>query len=295
MKILVAGASGLVGSALVPHLRARGHTVATLVRRPPTSPDEHEWDPARHDLPDAALEGVDAVVNLAGAGVADKRWTPEYKQTILTSRVDSTATLARALARSRPTASLVQASAIGYYGNDRGDQILTERSTPGTDFLADVCARWEAAADPARHAGCRVATIRTGLVMSRRGGTFGRLLPLFRLGLAGPLADGAMWWSWITLADQVGAIEFLLDTDIGGPVNLVSPDPRPNRTVTKAVAAAMHRPALLPVPKIALRVALGEFSEDALASQRVLPDILLDAGFPFRHPTLADAAAWFAG
>lgn len=294
MKIVAAGASGLIGTPLVASLREAGHEVVTLVRRPPERAGEFQWSPSDGLLPGEALEGIDAAINLAGAGIGDRRWTESYKELLVSSRLDCTKTLATALAKANPHAALVQGSAMGYYGNDRGQAKLTETSRPGTDFLADLCVKWEAAADPAREAGCRVTYLRTGLVMTPKGGSFGKLMPLFKTGLAGPLGDGKMWWSWITLPDMVGAIQFLLNTDIEGPVNLASPDPATNRDVTKALAHAMKRPSFLPVPKFALQTVLGELAENVLASQRLVPNILLDAGFPYQHPNLQVAADWFA-
>lgn len=294
MKIVVSGASGLIGRPLVRRLRADGHEVVQLVRRTPRQPGEAAWDPGRGEVDEAALDGVDAAVNLSGAGIGEHRWTEEYKREIRASRVAATRTLAAALAGlDRPPRALLNASAIGYYG-DRGDEELVESSPPGTSFLADVCQDWEAAARPAEDAGIRVTYLRTGLVMSPRGGAFGRLLPLFRLGLGGRLGDGRMWWSWITLEDQIGAIRFLLDTDLPGPVNLTGPAPARNADVTRELGRALHRPAVLRVPRLALRTALGEFAEDVTSSQRVLPARLTDAGYTFRHPDLASACRWVA-
>lgn len=292
MKVVVSGASGLIGSALVPHLRVRGDEVLTLVRREPRRPDEVRWDPTAGEVDVAALAGVEAAVHLSGAGVGDHRWTDAYKKTILSSRVDSTRTLARALAGLNPLPQvMVSGSAIGYYG-ERGDEVLTERSASGDGFLSDVVQAWEAAAGDASAAGIRVAYTRTGLVMSPRGGAFGRLLPLVKLGLGGPLGSGRQWWSWITLRDDVRARAFLLDTEVSGPVNLTAPTPLPQREVTVALARAVHRPAVLPAPAAALRLALGEFAGDVLSSQRVTPDALLAAGFTFEQPEIEAAARW---
>jgi uncharacterized protein (TIGR01777 family) len=292
VRILVTGASGLVGQPLVRRLRADGHEVVQLVRREPRRPGEARWDPGAGTIDAAALDGVDAVVNLAGAGVGDRRWTPEYQRVIRDSRVQATRTLATALAglRTRPRV-LLNASAIGYYGH-RGDEPLTEASGPGRSFLAGVVCDWEGATTPAREAGIRVTLLRSGLVMAPRGGAFGRLLPLFRLGLGGRLGDGGMWWSWITLEDEIGAIRFLLERDVEGPVNLTGPEPARNAEVTRALAAALHRPAPFSVPPVALRVGLGGFAEEVLASQRVLPERLLAAGYTFRQPDLAAACRW---
>ena len=296
MKIVVSGASGLIGQPLVQALRGDGHEVVRLVRREPKEPDEARWDPAAGTVDAAALDGVDAAVNLSGANVGGRRWTEDYKREIRDSRVDSTHTLATALARlPRPPAVLLNGSAIGFYG-DRGDEELTEDSPAGDSFLAGVVRDWEAAAAPAQDAGIRVTNLRSGLVMSARDGAFGRLLPVFRLGLGGPLGGprhaGQMWWSWITLADEVGAIRFLLDHDVPGPVNLTGPAPARNAEVTRELGKALHRPARLPVPYASLRAALGEFAEEVMASQRVLPTRLTAAGYTFAQPTLPEACRW---
>ena len=295
MKVAVTGASGLIGSALVPHLRARGDEVLTLVRRAPHAPGEVRWDPDAGDVDLAGLAGTDAVIHLSGAGVGDQRWTEEYKQLILTSRVNSTRTIATAMAALDPLPSvLVSGSAMGIYG-DRGDEQLTERSAPGEGYFPDVVTAWEAAADPAREAGIRVASTRTSLVMSRTGGAFGRLVPLVRLGLGGPLGSGRQWWSWLTLHDDVRARAFLLDNDVSGPVNLSSPQPLPQRDIAAALGRAAHRPAVLPVPAFVLRAVIGEFASDILASARMLPTVLTDAGFTFEHPDIESAARWTLG
>ncbi len=293
MKIAVTGASGLIGSALVPHLRARGDEVLTLVRRAPERPGEVRWDPASGDVDLAGLAGTQAVIHLSGAGVGDHRWTDEYKQQILDSRVDSTRTIATAMAALNPLPTvLVSGSAMGYYG-ERGDEVLTESASAGEGFLADVVTAWEAAAEPASDAGIRVAFTRTSLVMSRHGGAFGKLLPLVRLGLGGPLGSGRQWWSWLTLEDDVRARAFVVDTpSVSGPVNFASPEPLRQRDVVAALGRAAHRPTLLPAPSFALRLALGEFAGDILTSARLAPDALTRAGFVFDHPDMASAATW---
>jgi uncharacterized protein len=292
VKVVVTGATGLIGSALVPHLRARGHEVITLVRREPRGPGEVRWQPGS-PLDPAALTGVQGAVHLAGAGVGDHRWTDEYKDTILRSRVDGTRTLVDALSALEPRPQvLVSGSAIGYYG-ERGDEPLVETAPPGSGFLTEVVLAWEKEAQRAAEAGLRVCTVRTGLVMSRSGGAFGRLLPLVRLGAGGPLGSGRQWWSWITLDDEVAALAFLLENDaVSGPVNLTSPDPHRQWDLVRALARRVHRPALLPAPAFALRMVLGEFSQELTVSQRVLPERLLDAGFSFGHPDLDSAADW---
>ena len=290
MKIVVSGASGLIGTALVPLLRDQGHEVVRLVRRPPAAADEIRWDPAAGELDVTALRGVEAAVHLAGAGVGDHRWTDAYKRTIHDSRVNGTRTIASALARLDPAPGvLVSASAIGWYG-DTGDAAVDESAPAAQDFLARVVVDWEAAAEPARAAGIRVVHPRTGLVLTAKGGALQRLLPIFRLGAGGRIGSGRQYWSWITLEDELRALLFLLETPtMTGPVNLTGPAPATNAEVTASLARAVHRPALVPVPKLALRVALGEFSRDIVGSQRVLPRKLLDAGFTFDQPDLDSA------
>jgi uncharacterized protein (TIGR01777 family) len=252
------------------------------------------WDPRTGELDPAALEGADAVVNLAGAGIGDHRWTPAYKQTLLGSRTTTTSLLARTIARldSRPV--LVNSSAIGAYGS-RGDEVLTEASGRGDDFLAGLVQAWENATSPASDAGARVVWLRSGVVFAPSGGALGKLLPILRLGLGGPLGSGRQWWSWITLTDEVAAIRHVIGTDVGGPVNAVAPEPTTNRAVVRALAQALHRPAVLPVPRFALRVALGQFADDLVASQRVVPGVLARTNFSWTHATPQDAARWVAG
>lgn len=295
MRVIVTGASGLIGSALVQRLQAGGHEVVRLVRRPPGGPGEVRWDPATGEVDTGALGAVEAAVHLAGAGVGDHRWTDAYKRTIHDSRVLGTRTLVRALRDLRPAPQvLVSGSAVGFYGS-RGEQELTEDSPPGHGFLAGVVRDWEAEATAASDAGIRVVLARTGLVLSRQGGALGRLLPLLRLGLGGPLGNGRQWWPWITLDDEVSALEFLLTAPLSGPVNLSAPEPARNRDLTAALGRQLHRPTLLPAPAAALRLAVGEFAEDVLASQRVLPRRLLRAGFGFAQPTVPDAVRWVTG
>jgi uncharacterized protein (TIGR01777 family) len=293
MRVLITGSTGLVGSALVPALRSGGHDVVRLVRRTPSEPDEVRWDPAGGQVDRAGLSGVDAVVHLAGAGVGERRWTEAYKRTIRDSRVLGTRTLVRALGElPTPPQTLISASAIGWYG-ERGDEVLIEGSPPGEGFLAGVVRDWEAEALAAEQAGIRVVTVRSGLIMSRTGGAFGRrLLPLTKLGLGGPLGNGRQWWSWITLEDQVNALRFLLENPLKGAVNVTGPEPARQRDVAAAIAHAAHRPSAVPAPAFALRLVLGEFSGEILGSQRVLPTRLRDAGFTFRHDHLDAAAAW---
>ncbi|GAA2023893.1 TIGR01777 family oxidoreductase [Pseudokineococcus marinus] len=294
MKVVVCGASGLIGTALRERLVERGHQVVQLVRREPSGPDQVRWDPARRRLDAGALEGVEAAVNLSGAGVGDQRWTPAYQREVLASRTEPTRTLAEALARLEPRPRvLVQGSAIGVYGH-RGEEVLTESSAPGSTFLADVVLDWEAAARPAQDAGIRTAFARTGLVMAPGAGAFGKLLPLLRLGLGGPLGDGRQWWSWITLEDEVSALVHLLETDVEGPVDLTGPAPVRNAELTRALGRAFGRPTLLPVPRLALRAVVGGFADEILASQRVLPTVLQRSGFRFAHEDVDAAARWLA-
>jgi uncharacterized protein len=292
VKIAVTGASGLIGTALVTRLHSGGHDVVRLVRHAPRAADEVSWDPEGGAVDLDGLAGVEGVVHLAGAGVGDHRWTDEHKRAIRDSRVLGTRTLVKALTAMDPLPRvLVSGSATGFYG-DRGDEELTEQSPPGQGFLAGVVRAWEAETEPAAAAGIRVAHIRSGLVMAAEGGAFGRLLPLVKLGLAGPLGSGRQWWPWITLDDHIAAVEFLLTHEVAGPFNLTAPHPAPQKDVVRALARAAHRPAWLPAPKAALRVALGELSDDILASQRVLPRRLVAEGFTFRHPELDGAAEW---
>jgi len=287
VRVIVSGATGLIGRALVAALRDRGDEAVGLGRGVPHGAGEARWDPAAGQLDPAVLEGADAVVHLAGAGIGDRRWSPGRRREIVASRVDSTTLLARTLARlERPPEVLVSASAVGWYG-DRGDEELTEDSGPGTGFLAELCRSWEDATAEAAAAGRRVVRLRSGVVLSARGGALARQLPLFRLGLGGRLGDGRQWLSWISLDDEVGAILHAIgDRSLHGAVNATAPAPVTNRDFTAALGAALHRPALLPVPRAALHLALGaELADEmVLAGQRVLPRRLLDAGFGFRHP-----------
>jgi hypothetical protein len=294
VKIAVTGASGLIGTALVTRLHAAGHDVVRLVRRPPRAADEVSWDPDGGNVDLDGLAGLDAAVHLAGAGVGDHRWTDDYKRTIRNSRVLGTRTLVKALTALDPLPSvLVSASGVDFYGEDRGEEELTEDSAVGEGFLPAVCLAWEAETEPASAAGIRVARIRSGLVMSPSGGAFGRMLPLVKAGLGGPLGSGKQWWPWITLEDEVAAIEFLLTHDASGPFNLAAPHPARQKDVMKALARAAHRPALpVPAPKAALRIALGEFAGAVVGSKRVLPRRLVASGFTFRHPELDGAAEW---
>jgi len=289
-RIAVSGASGLIGAALVRSLRADGHEVVRLVRHPARAGDEVEWDPRREYVDAAGLVGCDAVVHLAGAGVGDHRWTPAYKREIRDSRVRGTTAVAEAIASlDVPPKVLVSGSAIGYYG-DTGDRAVDESAPAGEGFLPSVCVEWEAATAAAQEAGVRTVHARTGLVVGRAGGAWGRLFPLFRAGLGGRLGDGRQYWSFIALHDEVAALRHLLDTEsLSGPVNLTGPDPVTNAEVTAAMGRVLRRPTLLTAPAPALRLVLGDFAKDVLGSQRVLPSRLLDSGFAFAFPGI-DAA-----
>lgn len=284
-RIAITGASGLIGSALVGHLKSEGHTVQRLVRRATVAPDEIQWDPKTGYVDIEALRGVDAVIHLAGVGVGDKRWTKRYKSEILNSRLLGTTAIANAVAEVKPQV-FISASAIGWYG-DSGNRAVVETDSVGNDFLAAVCREWEGAADLAGDV--RTVKLRTGLVLDPTGGALGRMLPLFRFGLGGKLGSGKQWWSWITLHDVVRAIIFALEHPISGPVNLTTPNPVTNQEFTAALAQAMKRPALFPAPAIALKIALGGFSSEILGSKKVLPSALSDAGFVWDYPHITNA------
>ncbi len=290
MKIAITGASGLIGSALVPHLRAQDHEVLRLVRRPASAPDEVTWDPKAGTVDLAGLEGTDAVVHLAGAGVGDHRWTDDYKRQILDSRVDGTRTIVDAISQLKVKPKvLVSGSAIGWYG-ETGDRRVDETDPAGTGFLADVVRAWEATADPAEQVGIRVVHARTGLVVAKEGGAWARMFPLFKLGLGGKLGSGRQYWSWISLRDEVRALDYLLTNEsISGPVNLTAPNPATNAEVTAAMGQVLGRPTLLPAPAFALKAVLGEFSTEVLGSARVMPAVLERTGFVWHDPTIANA------
>ncbi len=270
-------------------LSAGGHQITALVRREP-GPGQIRWDPEGGGLDPASLRGIDAVVHLAGENIADGRWTESRKRKLLESRRLGTRLLAEAVARaSDGPRTLVSASAIGYYG-ERGDEELTEQSSPGTGFLPEVCVAWEAATSPAADAGARVVLVRTGLVLTRAGGLLQRMLLPFRLGLGGRLGSGRQWMSWISAADLIGVYLHALLGDVSGPMNAVAPGAVRNQDFTRALGRALHRPAVLPVPAFALRLAFGQMADEAiLASTRVVPTLLQAAGFEFKHPMLEPA------
>ncbi|MCI3270242.1 TIGR01777 family oxidoreductase [Streptomyces cylindrosporus] len=289
-RIAVAGASGLIGSALVRSLTADGHEVVRLVRHEPRSKSEVRWDPEGGRVDAAGLAGCDAVVNLAGAGVGDRRWTDAYKARIRSSRVLGTTALAEAVAAmdEKPRV-FVNGSAMGYYG-ETGDRIVDEDSPAGSGFLPELCVEWEGAAAPARAAGVRTAFVRTGLVVARGGGAWGKLFPLFQAGLGARLGDGRQYWSYVSLHDEVAAIRHILDTDgLAGPFNVTAPTPLTNREITAAMGRVLHRPTLFAVPAPVLRAVLGEMAGDVLGSARVVPKRLLESGFTFAFPDIESA------
>ncbi|XVU27255.1 TIGR01777 family oxidoreductase [Actinoplanes sp. CA-054009] len=292
MRILMAGASGYLGTPLAQRLRDAGHDVTRLVRRPAEKPDEATWQPSQGQLDPAVVAGHDVVINLAGANIGDKRWTARYKSVLRSSRVDTTGTLARVIRRlpeaDRPR-TLLQASGAGWYG-DTGDTPVTEEAPAGTTFLADLCRVWEAAARPAEDAGTRVVLLRTAPSLDKEGSILKPLLPLFKLGAGAKLGSGKQWMPWIGLADWFGAVEFLMERDdIAGPVNLVGPELVTNAEFTRTLAAILHRPALFFVPGPAMDLAVGELGGEARRNQRVVPAVLERAGFQWTYPTVASA------
>ncbi len=293
-KILFSGATGTIGSTLVRAAEADRIQALQLVRRQPASPSELQWNPdAAVPVSDSApLEGIGAAIHLSGANLASHRWTADYKRQILESRVNSTRALVNTLKslKQRPSV-LLCASATGIYGN-RGDEILTEESNPGRGFIADTCLAWEAEAAQARALGIRVVHLRFGVVLAREGGALKKMLPLFRLGLGGSLGSGRQWMSWIALDDMVRAIFHLVDSTVDGPANLVAPNPVTNAEFTRVLGHALHRPAIIPAPAFALRIAFGEIADEVLlASTRAIPDRLLGSAFSFELPQLDDALA----
>jgi uncharacterized protein (TIGR01777 family) len=291
-RFAVAGASGLIGGALVRSLTADGHEVRRLVRGTPRSAGEIRWDPEGGRVDAAGLAGCHAVVNLAGAGVGNRRWTDAYKRRIRDSRVNGTAALAEAVASLAPNDRprvFVNGSAIGYYG-ETGQRTVDETAPAGEGFLPALCVEWEGATAPAQEAGVRTVFTRTGLVVSREGGAWGRLFPLFRAGAGGRMGDGRQYWSFVALHDEVAAIRHLIETDgLSGPFNVTAPNPVTNREITTAMGRVLHRPTLFPVPATVLRTVLGEMAGDVLGSARVLPARLLESGFRFAFPDIEGA------
>jgi uncharacterized protein len=292
MDVVISGADGLIGTALQAELRTRGHIPVPLVRRE-VDPGERavSWDPSAGTIDHEGLDGVGAVVHLAGEGIGERRWTTEQKAKILNSRTRGTALLSEALVGlDVPPSVFISGSAIGYYG-DRGDEVLSELSDPGTDFLADVCVRWEASSKLAAAAGIRTVNIRTGILLAAEGGALARQLLPFKLGIGGRIGSGRQWQSWISLADQVGAICHLIDADIEGPVNLTAPEPVVNHEFAKTLGRVLRRPTLFPIPSFAPALLYGKELVDALllSSQRVMPEALTESGYEFRHTSLEAA------
>ena len=291
MDVAVTGSGGLIGRALVRRLQEGGHRVRRVVRSGSEGPDEVRWDPMVGTIDASALAGVDAVVNLGGEGIGDHRWTEAQKRRIRDSRVTGTTVLAEAMAALEPRPSvLLNASAVGYYG-DRGDEVLTEASGPGTGFLSEVVQAWEGATRPAAAAGIRTACFRTGIVLAADGGALAKQLPLFRFGLGGRLGSGTQWLPWIALEDEVGAIVHLLTADVEGPVNLAAPDPVTNATFTEVLGRVLGRPSFLAVPAFGPRLLLGRELADELlfSSARMVPEKLRASGYQFALPELEGA------
>jgi uncharacterized protein (TIGR01777 family) len=295
MRIVMAGASGLIGTSMSESFTKAGHDVVSLVRGNPASASEVRWDPAAGELDPQALAGADAVVNLSGAGIGDRPWTRKRVEELFSSRVDSTRTLTHAMRQlDSPPAAFISQSGSNYYG-DAGNTVLRESAPPGAVTLSRICVEWEEAARSAP-AGVRVVTTRTGVVLSRSGGALGKLLPLIRLGVGGPLGNGRQYWPWVTLPDVSAAFLFLLDSRVSGPVNLCAPEQADVDTLVGEIARALHRPAALRVPAPVLRLLMRDLAEELLlSSQRMEPAVLLEAGFVWQHPTVAQAAQWVAG
>jgi uncharacterized protein len=295
MRIVIAGASGLIGTHMSATFGDAGHQVVSLVRREPSSASEVRWNPAAGELDPKALAGADAVVNLSGAGIGDRPWTRKRIDELFSSRLDSTRTLTQAMGQlDSPPPVFISQSGSGYYG-DAGNTVLRENAPQGAGTLARICGEWEAAAATAPP-GVRVVNPRTAVVLSRSGGALGRLLPLIRLGVGGPLGNGRQFWPWVTLPDVSAAFLFLLQSDLSGPVNLCAPEDADVNALVAALARALHRPAALRVPAPVLRLAMRNLADELLlASQRMEPARLLSAGFTWQHPTLAGAAQWVAG
>lgn len=299
MLVVLSGASGLIGTGLKESLRADGHQLRVLVRREPDSADagsedQVRWYPGERPLPPAVLDGADAFVNFSGVGIGDKRWSDSYRKEVLASRLGPTTTLAEAVHRAGAAgpAVMLSASAVGYYG-DTGDEAVEESHQAGAGFMADVCRQWEAAAARAGDEHTRVVHLRTGLVLSPDGGLLGRLRPLVKAGLGGKFGSGRQFQSWITLADHIAAMRFLLDNDISGPVNLTGPAPVRQAEFVAEMGRILHRPTVLPTPGFALRIALGGFADEGvLAGQRALPAVLAAAGFSFQHRTVRAGLEW---
>lgn len=296
MKVVIAGSSGLIGTALVAALRRDGHEVARLVRRKPAGQDEFAWNPARAQLDERALRGADAVVNLCGAGVGRRRWNGSFKQELRDSRITPTDVLAGAVAAAGVPV-LLNASGVHYYGGDTGDRVVDETSPPGSGFLATLCQDWEKATEPAVAAGARTVLLRSAVVLSRAGGLLGMLHPLYAIGLGGRLGNGRQYTPWISMADEIGAIVFALTHDtVSGPINVVGPAPVTNAEFSRALGRALRRPAPLVVPAFALHALVGELAREAiLRGPRAIPTALEEAGYQFHHPTIGAALAATVG
>jgi uncharacterized protein (TIGR01777 family) len=291
MRILISGSHGLVGTALIEALKADGHEISRLVRHAPNSDKEIEWSPDRYSIAISRIEGFDAVFHLAGESIASGRWNDEKKKKIRESRTKGTKLLSDALANlAQPPKTLISASAIGYYGN-RGDELLTESSAPGNDFLADVCVEWEKATDHARDKGVRVVNTRFGIILAENGGALAKMLTPFRMGIGGRIGDGKQWMSWIALDDVIAALQFVLTNDAAnGPINFVTPNPVTNAEFTKTLGHVLSRPTLFPIPAFGVRLAFGEMADALLlTSQRVKPQKLEGSGFQFRYLHLEPA------
>ena len=293
MRVVISGASGLIGTALSESLRADGHTVIALVRREARGDNESSWSPSEHRIDAEVIAAADAIVNLAGASIGANRLTPSYKREVLRSRIDSTQTIVRAIAAAGTAPRLIQASTMGYYGG-QGNVKLTEDSPPGNDFLARVGRAWEEAAAPAADHGARVAYIRTGLVLAGHGGFAERLLPLVKRGLFGGFGKANAYQSWVTLHDHVRATRLLLDTDTVGPINVIAPEPVTDGELVSALSRAYGRSAGFKVPAWLLHTVVGEAVSDLLASQRGVPAVLTQLGFTWDHPTIDAAARYVA-
>jgi uncharacterized protein len=295
MNVLISGATGLIGSALAQELEDGGHTITRLTRSP-RGENDVRWDPDAGTI-EGSLEGTDAVVHLAGESIAEGRWSASKKERIMQSRKKGTRLLAEAIASlPTPPGVMVSASAVGYYG-DRGNELLREDSGPGSDFLAEVCQAWEAAADPAREAGIRVVHPRFGIVLSPQGGALGTTLPIFKLGGGGRIGNGRQWWSWVALDDVVGTIHHALENDsVEGPVNVGSPNPLTNAEYTKVLGKVLNRPTIFAVPAPAIRIVIGGMADALLlASQRMEPAKLKETGYDFRYPELEGALRHLLG
>lgn len=287
MKIIISGASGLIGKPLIASLRKQNHDVIQLVRRSSSS-NESQWNPITGVIDASVIDGADAVIHLSGAGIGDRRWTTKYKQELLDSRTKTTELLATTIAKCNKKPNVfLSGSAIGVYGA-RGDEELTEQSSHGNSFLAEICKQWEAAAKPAVDAGVRTVFLRTGIVLTPLGGALKKQLPLFKFGLGGKFGSGKQWQSWISLDDEIAAINYLLTANISGAVNLTAPNPVTNAEFTRAMSRTLRRPAFLPIPKFGPKLLLGGELAEALlfTGQRVMPTVLQKSGFAFQHSTI---------